>query len=332
MVDTQDHSTGHIYKMPEAQRHRLLWSSYSPEKKKEVELRVRKEKRKRQAQWAKVTRQENRHKSMGLNAGMFYIYTNWDEYVQGDDNWLGGIAVADVSCDIPVSRTDLKKGFDPETGEWTNIEGLEAVLDPSLVPSYDSIFEDFQQEAGQLALKIHAYDDKKRVDGLLRRLSVLSITGGPCPEIAETMAKLKGIGLDSFVNGPCEEAVMALHSLIAPLLEAERRLSAKVSRARSKNSRMQVLPVRSSRGASRQRAPHIGQLRSVVSVRGGDSGDDDGDPDQPEPPSPARALWRCGRPSDSLPSRLTLLDPNNLAGVLASASNAVASFDMGWTR
>lgn len=60
--------------------------------------------------------------------------------------------------------------------------------------------------------------------------------------------------------------------------------------------------------------------------------DDDGDPDQPEPPSPARALWRCGRPSDSLPSRLTLLDPNNLAGVLASASNAVASFDMGWTR
>lgn len=99
-----------------------------------------------------------------------------------------------------------------------------------------------------------------------------------------------------------------------------------------KPPRQHIIPARSSRGASRQRAPHIGQLRSVVSVRGGDSGDDDGDPDQPEPPSPARALWRCGRPSDSLLSRLTLLDPNNLAGVLASASNTVASFVMGWTR
>ena len=293
----KDYSTEYVYEMSEEQRHRLLWSSYSPEKKKEVERWFRKKEKERRRRLSKEERQKEMQKSLGLNADTFYIYTSWDEYVQWDDKWLGGIAVADVSCDIPVSRADLKEGFNPKTGEWTWIEGLEDVLDPDLVPSYDSTSEGFQLEALQLALNIHAYDDKKRIEGLLRRLSVLSITGGPCPEIAETMAKLKGINFDYFVDGPGEEAVMALHALIAPLLEAERRLAATVSRVTSRTSRVQILTVRPSRGASRQRAPR--SHRVAVSVRGGDSGDDDsGESDPPAPPyvncnpTPLLPLWK----------------------------------------
>lgn len=109
-----------------------------------------------------------------------------------------------------------------------------------------------------------------------------------------------------------------------------RDIAAKANETLSWRCRCEVAPKRAMPTKREARAPRAVSTSGASSSPG--SGDDDGDPDQPEPPSPARALWRCGRPSDSLPSRLTLLDPNNLAGVLASASNAVASFDMGWTR
>lgn len=264
----KDYSTEYVYEMPEEQRHRPLWSSYSPEKEKEDNRRFRKERRKRQEQWAKVRRQENRHKSMGLNAGMFYVSVSWEGDYFDDFSW--------ASQDVPLSRSEVKSIFDPSTGEWYVIEsGIEHLPERKE--------ESFWEKTGELALKIHAYDDKKRIDGLLRRLSVLSITGGPCPEIAETMAKLKEIRWDDIVDAPYEDTVMALHALIAPLLEAERRLAATVSRVTSRTSRVQILTVRPSRGVSRQRAPR--SHRVAVSVRGGDSGDDDsGESDPPAPP------------------------------------------------